>query len=156
MLREGRGNCPPQPCAKRGGQRPDPRLRTAETWLKRALTRSRLLRPSLSRRRCSKVNARVRHFRETDFLLSFLVISGFGVAAGSLDPDQGRDNFQVRQAPTPTPRAKAHPALRKTLGPLTQKGRIDGGRKKDGRNGTDPTTGSSLSPSLDPAQLGRS
>lgn len=102
------------------------------------------------------MNARVRHFRETDFLLSFLVASGFGVAAGSLDPDQGRDNFQVRQAPTPTPRAKAHPALRGTLGALKQKERIDGGRKKDGRNGTDPPQGSSLSPSLDPAQLGGS
>lgn len=92
----------------------------------------------------------MRHFIETDFLLSFLVVSGFGVAAGSLDPDQGRDNFQVRQAPTPTPRAKA------LGGALKQKERIDGERKKDGRNGTDPPQGSSLSPFLDPAQLGGS
>lgn len=102
------------------------------------------------------MSASVRHLVETDFLLFFLVVSCFGVAAGSLDPDQGRDNFQVRQAPTPTPRAKAHPALRGILGALKQKEGIDGGRRKDGRDGTDPPQGPGLSPPLDPAPQGSS
>lgn len=50
------------------------------------------------------------------------MVSGFGVAAGSLEPDQGRDNFQIREAPTPTPRVRATP-LSKTLGVLEQKGK---------------------------------
>jgi hypothetical protein len=61
------------------------------------------------------------HCIDTDFfLLSFLVVSEFGVAAGSLELDQGRDNFQIREAPTPTPRVRSI-LLSKTLGVVKQK-----------------------------------
>lgn len=74
-----------------------------------------------SKRPRSKVSPCVSHCIETDFfLLSFLVVSGFGVAAGSLEPDQGRDNFQIREAPTPIPRVKST-LLSETLGVLKQK-----------------------------------
>lgn len=74
-----------------------------------------------SKRPRSKVSARVLHCIDTDFfLLSFLVVSEFGVAAGSLELDQGRDNFQIREAPTPTPRVRSI-LLSKTLGVVKQK-----------------------------------
>lgn len=68
------------------------------------------------------------------------------MAAGSLEPDQGRDNFQIREAPTPIPRVKST-LLSETLGVLKQKGKDCWW--KDGRNGTDPPQGCGLCPPLD-------